>query len=126
MVERESLGELFGELANKSSILLRDEIELAKQEMGEKFISLKVGAAFMIAGAWIASLAGMTLVAAAVIGLAPRVGLANSALIVGGALLLVAAVVTLLGMSRLKKRNLKPEQTIEMLREDKEWLKELT
>ena len=125
-IERESLGELFGELANDSSALVRDEIQLAKQEISEKIISFRAAAILIAAGAAAGLLAVMALTAAAVIGLAYYVGPGYSALIVGGFLLMIAAIVASTGLKRVKQINFKPEQTITTLQEDKEWLKELT
>ena len=124
--ERESFGELFGELASDSSALVRDEIQLAKQEISEKIVSFRAAAILILTGAAIGSLAMMTLAAAAVIGLAHYVGPGYSALIIGGVLLLIAAIVASTGLKRVKEINFKPEQTITTLQEDKEWLKELT
>jgi uncharacterized membrane protein YqjE len=124
-VERESLAELFSELGNESSALLRDEIELAKQELSEKIASFKTGAILLIIGAGIGALAVLTLTAAAVIALVPYLGLLYSTLLIGGVFLVIGAIVASAGMGRVKKTSLKPEQTIETLQEDKEWLKEL-
>lgn len=124
-VERESLAELFSELGNKSSALIRDEIELAKQELSEKIASFRSGAILLIIAAGIGALAVLTLTAAAVVALTPYVGLLYSTLIIGGVFLVIGAIVASVGMGRIKKTSLKPEQTIETLQEDKEWLKEL-
>ena len=123
--DHESLTALFGDLANGYSSLFRDEVELAKQEMREKIVVLRTGSVLMVAGAWIGSFAFLTLIGALVTALAQAVGLVYSMLIVGGALLLLALVLVLSGIGRIRKTSLKPEQTIETLREDKEWLKEL-
>jgi len=123
---RESLTELLGELANESSALVRDEIELAKQEMNERIVGLKAGAVLAAAGSGVALLGLLSLTAAAVIALAQVVGFLYSALIIGVALLVIGGIVISLGVSRLKQTSLRPEQTIETMRENKEWLKELT
>lgn len=123
---RESLGELVGQLAGQSSALVRDEIQLASQELKEKVIALSSGAKLLVAGLSILFLALGTLIAAAVIGLGTFIGTGYAALAIGLALAIVSGVVAGLGASRLKQTKLKPEQTIETLRENKEWLKELT
>jgi hypothetical protein len=123
---RESLTELLGELANESSALVRDEIELAKQEMNERIVGLKAGAVLTAAGSGVALLGLLSLTATAVIALAQVVGFLYSALIIGVALLVIGGIVISLGVSRLKQTSLRPEQTIETMRENKEWLKELT
>ena len=123
---RESLTELLGELANESSALVRDEIELAKQEINERIVGLKAGAVLTAAGSGVALLGLLSLTATAVIALAQVVGFLYSALIIGVALLVIGGIVISLGVSRLKQTSLRPEQTIETMRENKEWLKELT
>ncbi len=44
----------------------------------------------------------------------------------GAALAIIGGIVAFSGIGQLKRTSLKPEQTIETLEEDKEWLKELT
>ena len=124
--DRESIGELLGHLANNSAALVRDELTLAKREMSEKLDSFKDGVIVLAIGAVVGLMALLTLCAAVVIGLAQWVGAWQSALIIGGLLAVGAGVLALVGIGRLKRTSLKPEQTIETLEEDKEWLKELT
>ena len=124
--ERESFGELLGQLANNSAALVRDEIALAKQEMSEKVSSFRSGLVTTAIGGVVALLGVMALIAAAIIGLAHYMDAGLAALIVGGALALIGGIIALTGIGRLKRTSLKPEQTIETLEEDKAWLKELT
>jgi uncharacterized membrane protein YqjE len=125
VLPRESFGELLGQLANNSAALMRDEIQLAKQEVREKITTLRSAITIVIAGAIIGFLAILALTAAAVIGLANYVGPGNASLIVGGALFIIACITASIGIARIKRTSLKPEQTIETLEEDKEWLKDL-
>jgi uncharacterized membrane protein YqjE len=114
------------QLASESSGLIRDEIQLAKREMSEKMGSLRAGITLIVIAIALGLPAILTLVAAAVIGLAHYMSLGYSALVMGGALFLVASIFALVGVGKIKQTNLKPEQTIATLQEDKEWLKELT
>lgn len=125
-IQRESFGELLGELANNSAALVRDEIELAKQEMREKVSVLRSGAVTIAVGGLLAFVALLTLVAAAVAGLAHVMDTALAALLVGVVLAAVGGSIAFIGIGRLKRTSLKPQQTIETLEEDKEWLKQLT
>lgn len=125
-MSRESIGELLGQLANNSAALVRDEIALARQEMGEKINSFRSGVVTVAIGAIVGLVAILTLTAAAVIGLAHLMDAGYAALIVGGVLAIVGGIIASTGLNRLKQTSLKPEQTIETLEEDKEWLKELT
>ena len=126
VVPRESFGELLGQLANNSAGLVRDEIQLARQEMSEKVSTLRAGITIAATGLVIGFVALLTLTAAAVIGLAEYVGAGYSALIIGGALAIIAGVTAFSGIGQIQQTSLKPKQTIETLEEDKEWLKELT
>ena len=123
---RESFGELLGQLASNSAGLVRDEIQLARQEMKEKVTTLRAGIIIAATGFVIGLIALLTLTAAAVIALATRVGAGYSALIIGGFLAIVGCATAFAGINRIKRTSLKPDQTIETLEEDKEWLKELT
>lgn len=124
--QRESFGELLGQLANNSAALVRDEIALAKQEMSEKVSTLKTGVITVAIGALIALVAVFALTAAAIIGLANYVGPGYSALIIGAVLAIGGGVIAMSGIGQIKRTSLKPRQTIRTLEEDKEWLKELT
>lgn len=126
MIQRESFSELLGELANNSASLVRDEIELAKQEMREKVSVLRSGAVTIAIGGLVGFIALMALTAAAIAGLAHFMDTGLAALLVGVVLALVGGGMAFTGLNRLKKTSLKPEQTIETLEEDKEWLKQLT
>ena len=63
---------------------------------------------------------------AAVAGLAHVMDTALAALLVGVVLAAVGGSIAFIGIGRLKRTSLKPQQTIETLEEDKEWLKQLT
>lgn len=125
-VSRESIGELLGQLANNSAALVRDELALARQEMGEKVTSFRSGVITVTIGAVVGLIALMALTAAAVIGLAHVMDAGYAALIIGGVFAVVGGIIVSTGLNRLKQTSLKPEQTIKTLEEDKEWLKELT
>jgi putative superfamily III holin-X len=126
MLPRESFGQLLTQLATHSAALVRDEMALAKQEMRESLRSLRTGIATLAIGALIGWIALLTLAAAAVIGLANFMHPGYAALIVGVGLAIVGGTIVLVGINRLKQTNLVPEQTMESLEEDKQWLKELT
>jgi len=125
-MSRESIGELLGQLANNSAALVRDEIALARQELGEKVASFRSGVITVTIGAVVGLIALMALTAAAVNGLAHVMDAGYAALNIGGVFAEVGGIIVSTGLNRLKQTSLKPEQTIKTLEEDKEWLKELT
>jgi len=122
----QSLGALFSELATLSSELVRDEFALAKHEIREKLRSLSFAVLISVIGALIGQAALLALCAAAALALAPSVGAWQALIIVGGMLVLVSATLGSIAVGRLKRLDLKPEQTLETLDEDKQWLKGLT
>jgi hypothetical protein len=124
--QHESIGNLITDLANQSAGLVRDEVALAKQEVSEKITSLRSGVVLIALGAFVGLVAALALCAAAIAGLAEYMEPWQAALLVGGVLALIAAIVVFVGLGQVKRVNLKPEVTIKTLEEDKEWLKEIT
>ncbi len=123
---RESFGELLAQLASQSAALVRDEIDLAKQEAREKVQSFRSGIIAVTAGAVLLLLALMSLCAAVIIGLAHYMSPGISALIIGVVLVIIGGAAAFIGFRQFKKTPIKPEKTIGTLKEDKEWLKEMT
>jgi hypothetical protein len=80
--------------------------------------------AFLAAGAAVAYAGLLAILAAIILGLATVIPVWLAALLVG---VIVAGVGYLLvqkGQSDLKRQNLMPQQTIQTLKEDSEWMKE--
>ena len=125
-IPRESFGELLSQLATNSAALVRDEIQLARQELSDKLSDFRSGILVLAVGVMIALVATLALTAAAIIGLARYVGPGYSALIIGATLAIVGGITASAGLIQVRRINLAPKQTIETLEEDKEWLKELT
>ena len=118
---RESFRDLLGQLAGHSVGLLRNEIELAKQELQGKLQRFLGGLVTVAIGVIVAQAALLTLCAAAVIGLIPSLGLGGSTLIVGTGLAVIAGVVGFVGVQQLRETYLKPRKTFQALKEDQEW-----
>jgi hypothetical protein len=122
----ESITDLISALASQSAGLVRDEVALAKQEVSEKIVSFRSALTIIALGAIPGLLATLALCAAAIAGLSQYMEIWQAALLVGGVLALISAIVVSVGLAQLKRVNLKPEVTIKSLEEDKEWLKEIT
>jgi F0F1-type ATP synthase assembly protein I len=119
-----SLGELIGDLGRDISNLVRQEIELGREEISaEVSKASKAGAAFGGA-AGVAFFAAFALVLAAGWGLAAVMPTGLAFLIVAIVLGAIAAVLALRGRKQMQEVEPKPEQTIQTLREDAQWLKE--
>jgi Putative Actinobacterial Holin-X, holin superfamily III len=96
-----STGELITQLSDQSRRLIRDEIALAKLEMGEKAKSIGLGAGLFSAAGLLAAFGLGTLITTAILALARAVDAWLAALIVTIALFALAAVAALLGRSRV-------------------------
>ncbi|WP_329199912.1 MULTISPECIES: phage holin family protein [unclassified Streptomyces] len=116
-----SIGDLVGEIGTDLSHLVRDELELAKAEIKQE--SAKAGkAAGMLGGAGYAGhlallLGSLTIVFA----LAHAMDIAWAALIVTAVWAVACAVLYVNGRAQLRTVNLKPEQTVQTVKEDVRW-----
>jgi hypothetical protein len=119
----QSLGELFAHLSSDLSVLMRDEVELAKVELKEE-IGRAGRAAGFLGGAALAGFMVLVLLSfAAAWGLAEVMAVGWAFLIVGALWGAIGAFLYLRGRERLKNVNLKPEETVQTLKEDVQWAK---
>lgn len=118
-----SLGDLFSELSRQTSTLVRQEIALAKAEMSQKASQAGKDAGMIGAGGAIAYAGFLAIVAAAVLLLGKAIDWWLAALIVGVLVAIVGGILIKMGLDQLKQTSPAPEQTIETLKEDKEWAK---
>jgi hypothetical protein len=119
-----SLGELFSELANETTTLVRQEIQLVRTEMTQKATQAGKDVGMIGAGGALAYAGLLALIAALIIGLGELIPLWLSALIVGLVVVGVGYMLIQRGLTALKQIDPKPQQTIQTLQEDKEWVKE--
>lgn len=120
--EQPSLGDLFSTLSTQVSQLLRQEVQLAQVEMMQKANLIGRNAAFVVLAAVIAQGGFLALVAAMILALSLFVELWVSALLVGTALTIIAVLLAQYGIKKLKAIDPAPRQTIETIKENKEWL----
>ncbi len=121
-----SLGELFSELAQETSTLVRQEVDLAKTEMGQKASRVGKDVGFLAAGGAVAYAGLLAILAGVIVVLDTFLPLWLAALLVG---LVVAAVGYFLvkkGLDALKREDVAPTQTIKTLKEDGQWIKDQT
>jgi len=119
-----SLGELFAELSRETSNLVREEVALAKAEVRKTATEAGKDVGYMAAGGFVAYAGFLALIAAVILGLGEFLPLWLAALLVG---LVVAGIGYFLvqrGLSGLKNLQVAPQQTIETLKEDKEWIQD--
>ncbi|MGI8554296.1 MAG: phage holin family protein [Dehalococcoidia bacterium] len=122
-----SLGELFGDLAQETTTLVRQEMLLARTELSQKATRLGKDVGFLAMGGAVAYAGFLALVAAVIIGLA-TLGLPwwLSSLVVGLVVAVVGYLLVQNGLSALRREDLAPRQTMETLGEDARRVKELT
>ena len=118
------VGDLVKQLAGQTSMLVRQEIDLAKAEMSEKASVAGKGAGLLGAAAVIGLLAAGALTACLILALDEVVPDWLAALIVALVMGAVAAVLALQGRNRVHAATPPvPEQTVETVKEDVEWAK---
>lgn len=101
--DKKSVFTLIGELPNLVTTLIRDEIEQIKREAITRLKTAGIGVGLFVGAAVFGYFALWVLIATAILGIATALPAWLSALIVGVALLLVAVVLGLLGLSRVKR-----------------------
>lgn len=116
------LGELFSRLSSQASQLFRQEMELAQAEMTGKVTRAGRNLAFIGAGAALGMGGLYALIAAAILLLGQYMEVWLAAALVGLVLAIVAALLVRSGLEKLKSIDPTPRQTIESMRENKEWL----
>lgn len=123
--ERTSTSTLLGDVVARASRLVRLEIDLAKAEVRENLSRAGVGLA-VVAVAFLLALTALDVLAAAAVAALASAGMAAgaAALVIGGLLLGVAAVLAAWGVKSLKPSNLAPDRTARNLKRDAEMIRE--
>jgi hypothetical protein len=120
-----SLGELFSELAQETSTLVRQEMHLAAREMSSRASKAGKDIGVAVAGGVILHTCFLVVVATIIIVLA-EIGLDwwLAALIVAAVLGAVGYLLVRRAISSIKRAEILPHRTIEHLKENQEWVKE--
>jgi hypothetical protein len=124
--QERSIGELFGQLTQDMTLLVRQEVQLARTEMSDKLSRFTNNLVSVLAGGFVAYVGGLALVAALILAIRDlaNISLAFSALIVGAVLAIVGYVMLQRGLKELKRVDLAPRRTVETLKDDVQWAKE--
>jgi uncharacterized membrane protein len=126
--QERSIGELFGQLTQDMTLLVRQEVQLARTEMSDKISRVTANLVSVGAGGFVAYLGGLALVGALILAIRDlaNISLAWSALIVGAVLAIIGYVMLQKGLKELKRVDLAPRRTVETLKDDVQWAKEQT
>src|SRR3954471_14065472 len=121
----ENVPKLLGEALRESVDLARKEFTLFRTEMSDNVRTIAMGLVMVIAAAVVSILALIWLTQSLVDWLATKVDShALAALIVGGALAVVAIILGLYGRSAMSKTSLAPKRTARSIQRDAEVLTE--
>ena len=116
---KRSLFKLIGDLPGYLVDLLRSELELLKAELIEKAKHAGIGIGLVAGGAFFGFFTFAVLLTAAILGIATALPAWLAALIVGGALLLITAILVLVGVKQLKEGTPPvPTETIASVKQD--------
>lgn len=123
-MEERPLGELFSDLVNETTTLVRNEVALARVEITQKATKAGRNIGSLVVGGAIGYAALLTFLAAAVLLLSRAMPAWAAALIVGAIVACVAWLLISKAMSALRNMELKPQETVESVKEDARWIKD--
>ncbi|HEX6124231.1 MAG TPA: phage holin family protein [Pyrinomonadaceae bacterium] len=121
--DERSLGDLFSELAAETGTLVRQEVALAQAELTAKATHVGKNVGFLAVGGAVAYAGVLAILAGIIMGLSYFLPAWLSAILVGAVVGIAAFVLISSALAELKKTNIKPEETVESIKEDAEWLK---
>ena len=122
-----SLGDLFSELSNETTTLVREEITLAKAELTEKAAEVGKDVGFLAVGGAVLYAGFLAFIAACILALQLIVHLWwLSAAIIAVVVLGIGYALVRRGLDALRQTSLAPTRTIDTLRRDAAMLKEQT
>jgi len=121
-----SIAELIAELSREMTTLVRQELQLAKAEMSQKASRVGKNVGFLVVGGVVAYTGLLAIIAAVIIVLGIVIPLWLSALVVGAVIALVGLILVIKGANTLRQEDPAPQETMETLKEDREWLRDQT
>jgi Putative Actinobacterial Holin-X, holin superfamily III len=124
-LRQQPIGELVKQLAEETSTLVRQELELARAEMTQKGKKAGLGLG-ELGGAGIVALYALgALTACFIAALALAMPVWLAALIVAVVYGIIAGALAFIGRRQLQSTSLTPERTQQTVKEDVEWAKNL-
>jgi uncharacterized membrane protein YqjE len=121
MTEERPITEIASSIIENVQELVRSEIRLAKAEITEEAIKAGTSIAVLFAGILLALYSFGFLLLAVVYGLSRFIGDSLAALLVALLVAVIAGVLVMQGVGRLKHLHPKPERTIRTVRENIQW-----
>lgn len=121
--DERSLGDLFSELAAETGTLVRQEVALAQTELTAKAAVVGKNVGFLAVGGAMGYAAVLAVLAGIILGLSYFMPVWIAAILVGLVIGGAAFFVISSALEELKNTNLKPDETVESIKEDAQWLK---
>lgn len=121
--DERSIGDLFSQLAAETGTLVRQEVSLAQAEMTTKAATVGKNVGFLAIGGAVGYAALLAILAGIIMALSYFIPAWLAAMVVGGAVGVAALILISSALAELKQTNLKPEETVESIKEDAKWLK---
>jgi putative superfamily III holin-X len=124
--QERGMGELFGQLSQDMTMLVRQEVQLARAEMSEKLSRLTANLVSVLAGGFVAYVGALALVAALILALNDLANISPwvSALIVGAVLAIAGYAMLRRGLGELRRVDLAPRRTVENIKDDVQAIKD--
>jgi len=123
-LEDRPLRELVSRLSQDGSLLLRQEVALAKKELSEKAGSVTTAAGAIAVGGLVLYAGVLSLMAGLVLLLAREIPEWLSAVVVGAAVVIIGVVMLMQGKKKLDDLELTPKKTVESVKRDVETVEE--
>lgn len=122
--EPAGLGAFVSDLFDNTSLLIRQEVALAKAEVGKKVSSLTKDALMLVIGGFVAYTGLLVLIAALVLGLATVWPAWAAALVVGVVIAGVGVALLFAGLKHLQNLSAAPERTVQSVGDTVQMIKE--
>ncbi len=119
-----SVGTLLGNLVAETGTLVRQEIQLASTEMGQKAKSAALDVRLIAAGGAVAHAGLLCLIAALILGLGTLVPMWISAAAIGLIATVSGGLLIQGGLKALRALDPVPQRTVQTLQQDKAWIKD--
>lgn len=129
----ESIGQLLKDLRDETTLLIRQEVALAKTEVGEKVSTASRNLGFLVTGGLVAyagavvlilSLSALVYWGLIAADLEPVLAAFLALLIVGGIVTAIGGALIAKAIATLKDMTVVPERTVASLKNDKDWIKD--
>ena len=122
--ETRSFGDLFSQLAGDTSLLVQQEIALAKKEFQASLAQAVGGVIVLAIGGVLATVGLIAILTSVILALALVMPHWAAALLVGAIFVILGVVFALVGVNRLRKLKLIPERTAQTLKDDAAMIRE--